>query len=98
MTGPPPPRGRKTRLVRPEDVPDDLVLVVRAMPADRLAAVEEMVDRARLFASVYVVEQFGRRHLLFGVSVFAHRPGIAVTDVLRRFPTAPMLWRRPSGR
>ncbi len=93
----PPPRGRKTRLVRPEDVPDDLLLVIRAMPAQRSAAVEEMVDRAQLSASVYVVEQSGRRHLLYGASVFARRSGGDATDVLRRFPRAPMFVEAPVG-
>jgi hypothetical protein len=97
VTVPPAPRGRKRRLVRPEDVPDDLLLVIRAMPADRSAAVEEMVDRAQLSASVYVFEQSGKWHLLYGVSVFAHRPGRDATDVLRRFPRAPMFVEAPVG-
>ena len=97
MTVLPAPRGRKRRLVRPEDVPDDLLLVIRAMPADRSAAVEEMVDRAQLSASVYVFEQSGKWHLLYGVSVFAHRPGRDATDVLRRFPRAPMFVEAPVG-
>lgn len=94
---PPASRGRKRRIVRPEDVPDDLLLVIRAMPANRSAAVEEMVDRAQLSASVYVVEQSGKWHLLYGVSVFAHRPGRDATDVLRRFPRAPMFVEAPVG-
>jgi hypothetical protein len=93
----PAPRGRKRRFVRPEDVPDDLLLVIRAMPANRSAAVEEMVDRAQLSASVYVVEQAGKWHLLYGVSVFAHRPGRDATDALRRFPRAPMFVEAPVG-
>jgi hypothetical protein len=97
VTVPPAPRGRKRRLVRPEDVPDDLMLVIRAMPDNRSAAVEEMVDRAQLSASVYVVEQSGKWHLLYGVSVFAHRPGRDATDVLRRFPRAPMFVEAPVG-
>lgn len=97
MTVPPAPRGRKTRLVRPGDVPDDLMLVIRAVPANRSAAVEEMADRAQLSASVYVVEQSGKWCLLFGVSVFAHRLGRDATDVLRRFPRAPMFVEAPVG-
>ena len=73
------------------------MLVIRAMPDNRSAAVEEMVDRAQLSASVYVVEQSGKWHLLYGVSVFAHRPGRDATDVLRRFPRAPMFVEAPVG-
>lgn len=73
------------------------MLVIRAMPANRSAALEEIIDRAQLSASVYVVEQSGQWHLLYGVSVFAHRPGRDATDVLRRFPTAPMFVEAPVG-
>lgn len=91
MTVPPPPRGRKRRLIRSEDVPDDLLLMIRAMPADRSAGLDEIVDQAILSAGAYVIERANeRRELLFGVSVFAHREGQDVSDVLYRFPTAPM--------
>ncbi len=49
-------------------------------------------------ASVYVVEgRGGDRELLFGVSVFAHRPGIAAVDVLLRFPGALAYVEAPVG-
>lgn len=65
------------------------------MPDNRSAAVDEMVDRAQLSASVYVVQQSGKWHLLYGVSVFAHRLGKDATDVLRRFARAPMFMEAP---
>jgi hypothetical protein len=90
VTLPPSPRRRKTRLVRRGEVLEDLLVVIRAMPADRARGVEEMVDRAVLSAATYVVERDdGGRDLLYGVSVFAHRPGRELTDVLYRFPAAP---------
>jgi hypothetical protein len=91
VTLPPSPRRRKKRLVRTGEVPGDLLVVIRAMPADRVSGVEEMVDRAILSADRYVVErEDGGRELLYAVSVFAQREGQDLTDVLYRFPAAPM--------
>jgi hypothetical protein len=88
---PPSPRRRKTRLVRVGEVPDDVLVVIRAMPADRVRGLEEMVDSAILSADMYVIEGAdGGRELLYGVSVFAQPEGQELTDVLLRFPAAPM--------
>jgi hypothetical protein len=67
------------------------MLVIRATPANPLAAVEEMVDQAILSSYRYVIEaEDASRELLYGVSVFAHRDGQDLTDVLYRFSAAPM--------
>ena len=91
MTLPPSPRRRKKRLVRVGEIPDDLLVVIRAMPADRVKGIAEMVDSAILSAGRYVVEGEDEiRELLYGVSVFAQREGQELIDVLYRFPAAPM--------
>lgn len=98
MTVPTEPARRKRRLVRAGDAPDDLLLVIRAMPHDGVAALEEMVDLATLSAGRYVIERDDqRRELLYGVSVFAHREGQDLTEVLYRFPAAPMFVEAPVG-
>lgn len=90
MAIPPRARGRKNRLVRAGETPHDLLLVIRATPADRDGAVAEMVEDAQLSARQYVVEAAsGSREVLHGVSVFARRPGVAVASVLDRFTGAP---------
>lgn len=73
------------------------MLVIRATPADRSAAVEEMVERALLSASVYVVEQADQRQLLYGVSVFAHRHDEDPGGILLRLRAAPMFVEAPAG-
>lgn len=86
MAIPPKARGRKRRLVRAGETPHDLLLVVRATPADRSGAVNEIAEDAELSARQYVVEDAsGITNMLFGVSVFAHRTGVAIVDVLARF-------------
>ena len=98
MTVPPPPRGRKTRLVRPEDPPGDLLLVIRATPTNRTDAVAKMALDAQLSAELYVLElSDGRRELLYGVSVFAHREGVELQEVLDRFRASPMFVEAPVG-
>ena len=63
------------------------MLVIRATPANPSAAVEEMADQAILSSERYVIErEDAGRELLYGVSVFAHRDGQDLTDVLYRFP------------
>lgn len=90
MTTPPNARGRKHRLVRAAEEPHDVLLVIRAAPADREAAVDAMVEDAELSARQYVVEVVpGSREVLYGVSVFARRPGDEVAAVLDRFTGAP---------
>lgn len=90
MAMPPSARGRKSRLVRAGETPHDLLLVIRATPADREAAVDEMVEDAELSARQYVVEAVsGSREVLYGVSVFARRPGVGIAAVLDRFTGAP---------
>lgn len=97
MTVPPAAKGRKQRLVR-RDAPDDLLLVIRATPASRALAVEKIAEDAELSARIYLVElRQGERQLLYGVSVFAHRAGHELTEVLDRFPFAPMFIEAPVG-
>lgn len=49
-----------------------------------------IAEQAELSARVYVIEAaHGRREVLYGVSVFAHRLGVNLADVLDRFPGAP---------
>lgn len=98
MPVPPSPRRRKVRLVR-EEVPDDTVLVVRATPGDREQAVRSIAEDAGLSGEIYVIELVdGYREVLHGVSVFARRPGVTVSEVLARFPVAPCYLETSSGR
>jgi hypothetical protein len=91
LTVPPGSRRRKRRLVRAGGPRDDLILVIRATPANRSVAVEEMVDQAILCSERYVIDGGDAgRQLLYGLSVLAHRDGQDLTDVLYRFPAAPM--------
>lgn len=76
-------------MVRTEEPPDDLIVVVRATPADPEIALEEIVADAAGSADVYLLEINGRSEILHGVSVFAHRDGTDVVAVLERFPFAP---------
>lgn len=90
MAAPPSSRGRKSRLVRVGEATPDLLLVIRATPADREDAVVEMVEGAELSARQDVVEAAtGSREVLYGVSVFARRPGVDVAAVVDRFIGAP---------
>jgi hypothetical protein len=92
------PRRRKVRHVRPGDVPHDLVVVIRASPASRAGAAEDIAEAARLSSEVNVVEhQDGFREVLYGVSVYARRPGVE-PDVLSRFKAAPAYLAAPVGR
>jgi hypothetical protein len=86
------------RHVRLGDVPHDLVVVIRASPASRAGAAEDVAEAARVSGEVYVVEhEDGFREVLYGVSVYARRPG-ADPDVLQRFKTAPAYLAAPVGR
>jgi hypothetical protein len=73
------------------------MLVIRATPANRSAAIEEMVERAQLSATVYVVEQANQRQLLYGVSVFAYRQNEDSGGILLRLRAAPMFVEAPVG-
>ena len=99
MTGPPTGRRRrKVRHVRPGDVPHDLVVLIRASPASRAGAAQDIAEAARLSSEVYVVEhESAFREVLYGVSVYARRPG-ADPDVLQRFSAAPAYLAVPVGR
>ena len=84
--------------MRSEEAPHDLVVVVRASPANRVAAAEEMAAAAVLSAEAYVIERDdGFRELLYGVSVYARRPG-ADPDVLERFSATPAYLAAAVGR
>lgn len=95
---PPSARGRKSRLVRAGEVPNDLLVVIRATPADREAAIDDMVEDADLSSRQYIVEVTPEdRELLYGVSVFARRPGVEVGTVIDRFTGAPAYMEVPVG-
>jgi homogentisate 1,2-dioxygenase len=73
-------------------------VVIRASPASRVGAAEDIAEAARLSGEVYVVERGdGFREVLYGVSVHARRPG-ADPDVLQRFTAAPAYLAAPVGR
>ncbi len=77
-------------MVQEGATPDDLAVVIRASPATRSDCVAELVADATPSGWLYVVtEASGRREVLFGVSVFARRPGVAPIEVLTRFDAAP---------
>ena len=66
------------------------MFVVRAMPAVLEVAARSISEDAELSAEIYLLDLGdGNRELLYGVSVFAHRPGVEVSEVLARFPSAP---------
>lgn len=89
MAMPPKARGRRSRLLRPGQTADDRLLVIRATPADVDGAVDEMVEDAALSARQYVIEATpGTREVLYGVSVFARRPGVDIGVVVERFTGA----------
>ena len=77
-------------MVRSDAVPDDLVVVVRAAPASVDEAVDDIAHDALQSGRTYaVLDEAGRREALFGVSTFAHRPGVSLLTVLARFDDAP---------
>lgn len=77
-------------MLREEGPPDDLVLVIRACPATREECVADIVADALRSGRLYVVaDPAGGREVLFGVSVFARRPGVAPVEILVRFDAAP---------
>jgi len=76
-------------MVRPGPPPDDLVIVLRATPGALDEALVNITAAALQSAAVYVVEEGGARHVLFGVSVFAVPTGATPVDVLIRFDAAP---------
>ena len=76
-------------MLRAEDPPDDLLVVVRATPDDRRLAAVEIAHDAAESALVYVVADGDAHVILHGVSVFAWRGGVDAAEVLRRFPFAP---------
>lgn len=84
------PRRRKLSALREGDTPDDLVLVIRATPGTREEAIADIVADALRSGRLYAVaDRTGRSEVLFGVSVFARRPGVAPVEVLARFDAAP---------
>lgn len=88
----PSPQHRKLRLVRAADIPDDALVVLRAAPGDSGRTLRNLVDDAADSAATYVVLGANReREILHGVSVFAQRSGVSVSDVLIRFPMSPFV-------
>ncbi len=99
MTISPSPGRRKRRLVRPEGPSDDLLLVIRAMPVSRSAAVDQMVEVAEFSARLYVLEgEGGSRELLYGISVFAHGAGLDRAASLTVSEQRRCSWRHQSAR
>ena len=76
-------------MLRAEDPPDDLLVVVRATPGDRQLAEIKIAEDAAASALVYVVTDGAEQVILHGVSVFAWRDGVDAAEVLRRVPFAP---------
>lgn len=76
-------------MVRPGPPPEELVVVLRATPGAIDEALVNITDAALQSAAVYVVEEGGARHVLFGVSVFAVPHGATPLDILIRFDAAP---------
>jgi len=84
------PKRRKLRLVRPGDVPDDLVVVIRATPASVEEAVDDIALDALKSGRTYVIlGDHGEREPLFGISVFAYHSQVGLADLLVRFDEAP---------
>ena len=81
---------RKTRFVRDEGPPDDLVVVVRAAGYDIDGTLADMVRDARYSGESYALEGVGGdREALFGVSVFAVERDSTVAKVLEKFSASP---------
>jgi hypothetical protein len=77
-------------MLREGEVPDDVVLVVRASPATRQDCIADLVGDAVRSGRLYSISnRDGQREVLFGVSVFARRPGVTLVEVLTRFDMAP---------
>lgn len=98
MTPPPSPRRRKVRMLRPEGPPDDMALLIRAMPASIDEAILDIAEDALESAAVYEVERLGGgRVALYGVSVFARSRGASPVEVLRRFASSPYYLEATAG-
>src|SRR6266851_2008359 len=90
MTIPPSTGRRKTRFLRDEAPPDDLVVVVRAAGLDLEGTLADMVRDARYSGDTYRIERtVGQREILFGVSVFAVGQAMTVPEVLEKFSASP---------
>ena len=77
-------------MVRPDAVPDDLVVVIRATPASVEEAVNDITRDALESGRTYaVLGDHGEREPLFGVSVFAYRSEVGLVELLVRFDEAP---------
>lgn len=77
-------------MLREGETPDDLVLVIRASPATRQECIADIAADALRSGRLYAVPgAAGRREVLFGISVFARRVGVAPVEVLARFDAAP---------
>jgi hypothetical protein len=78
-------------MLRDEAPPDDLTVLLRAMPADRESAVVQIAHDALVSAETYVVlTAAGAQNALYGISVWARRAGTDVTKLVRRFRFAPV--------
>jgi hypothetical protein len=90
MSIPPSTGRRKTRLVREEAPPHDLVVLVRAAGFDLEGTLADLVRDARYSGDTYAIDRpGGRKEVLFGVSVFAVRPGGTVAGELEKFSASP---------
>jgi hypothetical protein len=85
-------------MVRDGEVLDDLLVVVRATPRRRDEAIADIAADALRSGRVYAVVESGRVVVLYGVSVFALRPGVPLAELLVRFDEAPSYLQAPIGR
>jgi hypothetical protein len=85
-------------MVREGEAPDDLLVVVRATPRRRGEAIDDIAADGLQSGRVYVVAEGKRRVRLYGVSVFALRPGVPLIELLVRFDEAPSYLQATIGR
>lgn len=90
-------RPRRNRMLRGEQPPDDLVLVIRAAEFTEMATVDTMVDDALVSADSYVVVTNGQTEILFGISVFARPADPMAPQPMERFSRAPTFLEVPVG-
>jgi hypothetical protein len=85
-------------MVRDGDVPTDGLVVIRAVPSDQHRLLRNIVDDAQDSAETYVVlRPDGQREILYGISVFALRPGQRASETMTRFRTSSHLLQATVG-
>jgi hypothetical protein len=85
-------------LLRDEEAPDALTVLLRATLADRELAAAQIAEDAFVSAETYVVPTAsGAQAVLYGVSVYARRAGTDMAKLLRRFRFAPVYVEATAG-